>query len=594
MNAYLIVPLLAAVLGTAFGCAILTMSFRSAANRVGGLLLLGLGWWAGCEVLWNTAPDADVARTLHRVSTPGWVFLGPLSVHFLQCARDRAVPQLAAALPVLYGVSAAFGALGLASPWLIERMEAQTWGFASVPGPAFPLWMGFTVVVVGVGGLLTWRTRDDAMARIDRRHRTLVALLLWPAALVGTLTEGVLPCLGFQPPRLGSLSAAIAGGLLCWWMHRYGYARASPLAFSRRILETLPDGVALTDVDGRVRTLNEKMGELLGCRTSAAEGLPLAERLEPLLNEVLELREAETALVPLAGEKIPVAVSSAPMRDNAGARMGQVWIVRDLREVATLRARLVTSGRMAAVGELAAGIAHELNNPLAFVRANLASLKREWETACKAENSPAAPADPLLAGLEDWDELIGDTIEGVDRAAAIVRDVREFSHTGGETSEAADVEDLLDQALRLGRSQVPPGVEIQRAYQGDLPAIECAPQRLKQVFLNLLMNAAQAVGDEGWIRIQTSAERQGVLISILDAGPGIAPELTERIFDPFFTTKSVGDGTGLGLSISYEIIRRHGGEIWVESEPGEGACFHIWLPCRRSVAALALGADALP
>ena len=487
MNAYLLIPLLGAVLSTALGCVIMTMSFRSAPNRIAGVMLLGAGFWGGCEVLWNIADSAESALWLCRISTPGWVFVAPLVVHLVNNTRELPSRQVASLLPALYGVAGIFLVLAFVSPWMLDSMEVRPWGYGMVPGPAFGAWLVFTAAIVA-GGMVAWARTPDADGTIDGANRVALAALLWPLAGVVFLTDALLPFLEIQSPRVGPLAVSGGGAFLCWWMHRYGYSRASPAAFSRRILETLPDGVALATLTGRIRTVNEKMAELLGTTQKGAEGLPLAHHLSASLHDPVEVREVETELVQVSGHEVPVSISTAPMRDNLGRVMGQVLIVRDLREVATLRARLVTSGRMAAVGELAAGIAHEINNPLAFVRANLSSLKRDWESIRKPR-ATVAPADSLLDGLEDWDELIDDTIEGVDRAAAIIRDVREFSHSGGEIIETADVEQLLDQSLRLARSQIPLPVEIQTEYAGGLPRVECAPQRLMQVFVNLVMNA---------------------------------------------------------------------------------------------------------
>jgi len=158
-----------------------------------------------------------------------------------------------------------------------------------------------------------------------------------------------------------------------------------------------------------------------------------------------------------------------------------------------------------------------------------------------------------------------------------VRDVREFSHAGHRERELADLNELLDQVIRVAAPEIGSGISIDRRY-GELPLVLCSPQQLKQVFLNLTVNAIHAVDGSGTVVITTRAERNHVRVWIDDDGCGIPDSLLERIFDPFFTTKEVGQGTGLGLSISHEIIRGHGGEIIIEPKAEVGSCFAVTLP----------------
>jgi two-component system NtrC family sensor kinase len=208
---------------------------------------------------------------------------------------------------------------------------------------------------------------------------------------------------------------------------------------------------------------------------------------------------------------------------------------------------------------------------------NLGLLRREWEQfaseASKAEEG-------LPSRLEDWAEILDESIEGVDRAATIVRDIRDFSHAGGTEPELVAPNRVLDQVLRAARAQLDPGIRVETDY-GDVGLVMCEPQRLKQVFLNLVVNAGHAIGGAGRIRVSLRGEGDYVHAVVEDDGCGMRPEVRERIFDPFFTTKPVGSGTGLGLSIAHEIVRSHRGQIWCESEPGGGSAFHVRLP-RRS------------
>jgi two-component system NtrC family sensor kinase len=294
------------------------------------------------------------------------------------------------------------------------------------------------------------------------------------------------------------------------------------------------------------------------------------------------VRDAETRLRTVRGDQVPVALSSTLVRDRRGWTIGLVLVVRDLTEVVSLRNRLVTAGRLAAVGELAASIAHEVNNPLAFIRTNLSLLASHWKTLAGA----VAPgrASELREVVGEGEELIEESLEGVERTASFVRDVKGLSHAGVEAREVEDVNVLVQSVIRVAAAQNRKGGSIETDL-GQLPLVRCVRQELKQVFLNLLINAIQAIDEGGRIVLRTRAASGGVLVTIEDDGHGIAPENLDRIYDPFFTTKPEGEGTGLGLAISAEIVRRHDGRIEVESEPGRGTRFHVWLPAAEDAEA---------
>ena len=173
--------------------------------------------------------------------------------------------------------------------------------------------------------------------------------------------------------------------------------------------------------------------------------------------------------------------------------------------------------------------------------------------------------------------MLDDSLEGVERTAVIVRDVRTFSHGGSDERERFDPNEVLERALRVAAPQLRRVATIERAY-GEIPLVEGARRELEQVFLNLVVNAGQALEELGVLRVRTAVVDGEVEIAVADSGRGIAPEHIDRIFDPFFTTKPVGEGTGLGLSISHEIVRRHGGRIDVASKLGQGTEFRVRLP----------------
>jgi PAS domain S-box-containing protein len=492
----------------------------------------------------------------------------------------EAAPRIRRALPVLIATGALFLLHDWFTPWFHTGVVPTRWGgWGYELGPAFVffhlyslgcMWLVYTIGRQAYRGMNTER---------ERYHARWVGGGLLCALMLAGLTDGLLPVFGIQVPHLGTIVHASLGGAIAWTFYRSGYPLLAPGLFAGEILETLPDGVAMLRLDGRIRYGNSAMAKLLGRPTSQLDGLDVRELIHGLRGRLIdELIEVECELSSDEGDAVPISLSSATLSDRQGAPIGIVLVARDLRELEALRGRLVVSGRLAAVGELAAGIAHEINNPLAYVRANLSLLRQHWESlGVELEKSEASgPCDELIA---EGAEMIDESLEGVDRASAIVRDVKGLAHAGRGERTMADLNDLLDGVLRMAAPQLRVTAAVEKNY-GLLPLVACAPQELQQVFLNLVLNASQAIAHSGTIRVRTEAQDRSVMVWIEDDGCGIEPSLLDRIFDPFFTTKPVGEGTGLGLGIAHEIVRKHGGEITIDSKPGRGSVFGVRLPVR--------------
>lgn len=267
--------------------------------------------------------------------------------------------------------------------------------------------------------------------------------------------------------------------------------------------------------------------------------------------------------------------------------------------------RLAQSERLASLGQLAAGVAHEINNPIAYVNANLGSLGKylkhllallDAHQALPKNGHDDSPARQRIRALEaeldpeflrdDALELIEESRHGIEAVRDIVQSLKDFARS--DTSQEwrrADIHKGLDSALNIALNEIKHHADVSKHY-GDLPEIDCLPAKLNQVFLNLLVNAGQAIAEKGkgrgHIGIRTGSDLRQVWVEISDTGCGIASEHLKRIFDPFFTTKPEGSGTGLGLSLSYGIVRVHGGRIEVQSKLGEGSTFRVSLPRLQS------------
>ncbi|TVP54617.1 MAG: ATPase [Halomonadaceae bacterium] len=257
--------------------------------------------------------------------------------------------------------------------------------------------------------------------------------------------------------------------------------------------------------------------------------------------------------------------------------------------------QLMQSEKMASIGQLAAGVAHEINNPIGYVRSNLTTLGDYCRSLLLINQAYEqalgdAVSEPTLLQLtqqhdlpfirEDLPSLLEESHEGIERVGKIIRSLRDFSRTDSGELEPVDVHKTINQALTVARNEIKYRAEVITDF-AELPLIEAVESQLGQVFLNLLVNAAHAIEEHGEIHITTVLKGRQISVRIRDNGCGIPAANIKRLFDPFFTTKPVGKGTGLGLSLSYNIIRTHHGEMLVESEPGKGTEFTVLLPLQQ-------------
>ena len=575
MSLYFAIPLISGLICVATGVLILSRDPNETGYRCAGGLLLGAGYWGVCETFWTVCADPESALFFIRLSAPGWLWIGPLCLHlFFSGPRPRSAA--ATLTPWMFAVPV----LALIAEWTTDVMHtgvlARPWGWAYETGPAYAIWYAFTagLAMYGVTSGVAEARRSDTPA--ERNQSPWLGAGASIPLLMGSITDGLLPVLGIHVPRLGVASFACLGIIMCWSLLRFGHSVLAPGSFAAQILTALPEGIALVSQSGDIRSANHRLGELVGRPSSELVGAPIQELLpDAPVGPTRELREHECELQTADGRSVPVGITATQVYDRQHLLIGRVLVVRDLREVSELRRQLVVSGRLAAVGELAAGIAHEINNPLAFIGANLRLLGEHWERLDKAheDGGAAGVLDDVLAESE---ELIQESIEGVDRAAGIVQDVKVLAHGGSHRRQQLDINRIIEHALRIARPQLA-STRVEQHLE-PVPEIHGSPGELEQVLLNLVLNAKAAVGDLGTLRVTSRADMGSIEITVQDDGTGIAPDVLERVFDPFFTTKPVGEGTGLGLAISHEIIRRHGGDLRLESRPDEGTTARISVP----------------
>jgi PAS domain S-box-containing protein len=353
---------------------------------------------------------------------------------------------------------------------------------------------------------------------------------------------------------------------------------------------------AVVDSSETEDLLHLKDGRIFECRSRPQY---LGERIIGRVfgyNDITERQRAEEALRESRDRlEARVLERTADLQKANETLQQEKALQADLiKKLGEAQSQLLQSEKMASIGVLAAGVAHEINNPIGFVNSNLGTLQRYAQNMLKlldayeqAETSlPAAAREAIGQVKEDVDaqylredlgDLLTESLDGLQRVKRIVQDMKDFSHVDSTDRQFANLENGLDSTLNVVWNEVKYKAEVVKEY-GDIPQIECFPSQLNQVFMNLLVNAAHAIPERGRIMLRTGHDDSTVWVEVEDTGQGISQEHLGRIFEPFFTTKPVGKGTGLGLSLSYGIVQKHGGRIEVASEAGKGTRFRVILP----------------
>jgi len=521
--------------------------------------------------------------------------------------------------------------------YLWDKVIAESYGILFVS----------TVLCIALGFYFVWEMVRQTLA-LSQQAKELAG---------GKIPSAV--ALGQRPDELGELGIAIQNiaqnveqkmqelQKTAEALEQTKKALSETTLYAESVIRSMADATIIFDPELKIKSVNRAAAELIGTSQSELQGRPLdalMDRSSPnnelLLKELRALGGTGTLcgkqaiLASSSGERIPVDVNVSPLQHEGAVISGGVIIARDMRKILTLiseleqanvsleekvnartsemerayrqlkekDAQILHQEKMASVGLLAAGIAHEINNPIGYINSNLDVLG-EYVSEIQAysggveaaletlRNLPLPPpaaqeiekTDQLKKELKiddvrkDLNHLLQESKSGIDRVKRIVSDLRNFSHADENKLQEADLNAGIESTLNIVWNEIKYRAQVTKTY-GKLPRILCYPQQLNQVFMNLLVNAAQAIEKKGEIGIKTYLSGEHVYIEISDTGAGISPENLKKIFDPFFTTKEVGKGTGLGLAIAYSIIEKHHGEIQVNSILGKGTTFSIKLP----------------
>lgn len=514
-------------------------------------LAAAAGTWAAGDLLLRAAHDASARMLALRVNYLGICAL-PLSL--LAVAAQAARPRWWRHAAWVFGAVAVIPLVTYSCLfWNSARWFVDYGVQPPTRGPIFYTHMFYSWVLIG----WSWIYFAQTAMRLRRASRGRIIVLA-----AGTLA----PFLGnfihiLVIPGGSDPTAVLLGfGALCirFAIIDSGLALYLPLARSD-VLEQVEVGIVVADLEGRIVDANRAARELSRC-------------VDPIGKPMRAIVAAATGRSDAA-----IEVRSVPLR-SAVSEVGSAALLEDRSHARQAEQRLQLAARLEALGFLTAGIAHEVNNPLAFIRANLSQLEKlalEFSTPTVDALLPEH-LRPLVA---DATELVADTQEGVERIAALVMRLKAFARneTGDPQRRGpVDLGRVADTAIAMASVGLPAGA-IRRIVRA-MPPVLAAEGELVQIALNLLVNAVQASDAHLDIEVEVGPEAGGASLRVRDCGSGIDPAIMPRLFDPFFTTKPPGTGTGLGLSLSYDLARRHGGRLEASNRVGGGAEFTLWMP----------------
>ena len=587
---YSVLPLMAILVSAAFGAVSSSRDSERRATRSMGTLFLAIALWAGVDLL--TYMESDPARA---VAWMRWTHVGPLLIgpaalwivaQMLPQSRGRLESQARVAGGVCLGVG-----VGVAFvPNVIVDMVPTWYGW-------MPRYGIVSILLIPLGLILPIHAAIQAARIAPRRdeiegdRKRVAGLRVCLALSIGVAmpTEYLLPLLEIPFPRLGALGAAIASAVV-WLVVLHGAEdlKVTPRGVAREILAELRDGVALLDLDGAILSANARFVEMCGRTGSDLLGTSLGALLDAPVDRIIGgVEDRESSLHAADGTTIPVSLSSSIARNRQGRLIGIVVAVCDRREIDELRRQLLSSGRLAAIGELAAGIAHEVNNPVAFVRSDLNLLaERVGELRHEVAGSPLG-----LDHLTVFDRVrdrIERAHERLGHVAQVVVDIREFAHVGGAGQGGSDPESVVLGAMRLARMQRGEEVSIRVASVSGSDRCDSG-QELKQILLVLLRLLAEGAEKGGAIDAEVRTNARDLVVG-LRASPlaKAAHDLRGRI-ETLTAAGGAADAISVGLASASELIEQLGGRLVVDAV----STSELWLELTIPLAAQSAGEGCL-
>ncbi|HEX3047710.1 MAG TPA: ATP-binding protein [Bacillota bacterium] len=578
-------------------------------NKVSALLICSYAIWNFAYMFFHAALSKNHAMLWFNIASFGFCSFPSIGVWFsLVFGKKEGLLKKWYLYFLIFLVSAVF----IYHQWtgdLVDDYVKQFYGWEVVWSTSIWPWLYYAYYIsfMTFSFRIWYQIGKKARFSYEKKQAKIIfysGLLIF---LMGTVTDVLCPQFKvYGIPPLGPILIIIWTIGMVYAITKYKLMVLTPAYAASDILSTMSDSLVLIDPEGKIIEVNAATIKMLGYTREEIVGKPadilfseelslfMRTKLERLLREVSR-DEYRAVYRTKNGVDVPIDFSSAVMQDQDGNYIGVVGIARDLRGVLILQEKereflvekartealqeraqdlqdaydklkttqtiLLQSEKMAAVGQLAGGVAHEINNPIGVILGFAQGIVRRIEDD-----------DPLYLPLKSIER------EAI-RCKKLAGDLLTFSRSGKTQAEMIDINTTIDETLTLiaTRTKVK-NIEIIKEYGTAHPHFTANKNQIQQVILNLCNNAIDAMPDGGCLTIRTKNNEKQIEINISDTGPGITDEVKKHIFEPFFTTKEVGKGTGLGLSLCYEIIRKHQGVIEVESETGNGSTFRIKLP----------------
>ena len=587
MNFFALLSLFSSIVVFSLGGFIFLRNTQRTLNRIFMLLCLSLALWSFTEFAYRQTDSLDIAYFWLRVNA--FVYLvPPLSLHFMLVFTEES-KQFGSRLAYLfmYAPAVMFIVLSLTTDTMGGAPAKEYWGWTYTM-PEQPLlynisqfWSyGLGILALYLCLLCFLREKDNK----KKQQAKFIFIGFLVVTAIAIITEWLLPLLQITVPESTTISFTFACLCAGYAIGKYELFALPSATVAEGIISTMPDSLILVGPDDRITMANNATLRMLGWNEDELIGRNV-DNIISGDDQDIGTREGEksggsndksivgteTTYVTSSGRHIPVFQSRALMKDRDGKLQGTIYIGRDITELKAaedekkrMEEQLLITGRLAAVGELSAGVAHELNNPLAAIQAYA----------------------QFLASNEELDEDIKcdvDTIyKEAKRATRITSSLLSFARRNQAEKHLCSINEILEKSLELHKYRMNiNGIEVWTELDVNIPTTMADPHQMQQVFVNLIVNAEQAMTEaygRGKLHIKTQTIKGEIQVTFTDNGPGISEEYLKCIFDPFFTTKDVGKGTGLGLSICYGIIDGHGGRIYARSKPGTGATFVVEIP----------------
>ncbi len=587
MNSFALLSLLSCAVVFILGSFIYLRDTRKPLNRIFMALCVSLAFWSFTEFVYRQADNFATADFWLKLNSLVYI-IPPLLLHFVLIFTEESKAFKSRLVYLfMYTPALMFIILSFTTNLMGGEPAREYWGWTyTIPESSLVYNISY-FWTYGLGVLSVYLCLLYYLKQSDHNKKQQAKYIFAGFLIViatGIITDWLFPLLQVTIPDLTTSVFTIVCAFAVYAMWRYKLFAITPATAAGGIISTMPDSLLLVDLDRRITLANQATLKMLGYEESELVG----QRLEIIFTEEAEMKDifegiepegstetgiirVETSFRAKAGESIPISLSRAVMRDKEGKLQGTIYIGRDVTELKLaeeekqrMEEQLQIAGRLAAVGELSAGVAHELNNPIAAIQAFA----------------------QFLASRKDLDETVKGDVETIyreaQRASKITGNLLSFARRNTPEKRLISVNEIVEKSVELHAYRMKSSnIEMVMELESNLPLTMADPHQLQQVFVNIMKNAEQAMIEAhggGRLCVRTQSAEEVVQITFTDNGPGISENNMQSIFDPFFTTKDVGKGTGLGLSICYGIVEGHSGRIYARSKAGEGATFVVEIP----------------